>query len=221
MVKQQKAAGKVGEERAAVLTKALSAAELGLPAREGKPSSEGFSIWVRALMQNWRQGTVACKGRSEVAFSNKKPWKQKGTGRARAGSARSPLWRGGGVIFGPQERTRTLKVTRKMKKDVLGSLLQEFCDSGRLLQLDWSVQNNLPKTTAAFNALKAAGLQDTQVTLFVPFDDMVTYASFSNIPTVRMVFLDQANAFDLACGRYWVVLKKDMEQFKDMVGKWI
>jgi large subunit ribosomal protein L4 len=131
------------------------------------------------------------------------------------------LWRGGGVIFGPQERTRILKVTRKMKKDVLGSLLQECCDSGRLMQLDWAPQNNLPKTTAAFNVLKAAGLKDTQITLFVPFDDMVTYASFSNIPTVRMVFLDQANAFDLACGRYWVVLKKDMEQFKDMVGKWI
>ena len=67
-------------------------------------------------MQNWRQGTVACKGRSDVAFSNKKPWKQKGTGRARAGSARSPLWRGGGVIFGPQPRTRMLKVAKQVKK---------------------------------------------------------------------------------------------------------
>ena len=53
------------------------------------------------------------------AFSNKKPWKQKGTGRARAGSARSPLWRKGGVIFGPQERTRTLKVTKNMKRNVV------------------------------------------------------------------------------------------------------
>ena len=61
-----------------------------------------MAIYVRALLQNWRQGTVACKGRSDVSYSNKKPWKQKGTGRARAGSARSPLWRGGGVIFGPQ-----------------------------------------------------------------------------------------------------------------------
>ena len=65
------------------------------------------------MLQNWRQGTVACKGRSDVAFSNKKPWKQKGTGRARAGSARSPLWRKGGVIFGPQPRTRTLTITQE------------------------------------------------------------------------------------------------------------
>ena len=58
-----------------------------------------YAVWVRALMQNWRQGTVGCKSRGEISFSNKKPWKQKGTGRARAGSSRSPLWRSGGVIF--------------------------------------------------------------------------------------------------------------------------
>ena len=76
-----------------------------------------FAIWVKALMQNWRQGTVACKGRADVTSrSNKKPWKQKGTGRARAGSPRSPLWRGGGVIFGPQPRVRKLSLNQGTKK---------------------------------------------------------------------------------------------------------
>ena len=75
-----------------------------------------MAVYVRSLLQNWRQGTVGCKGRSDVAYSNKKPWKQKGTGRARAGSARSPLWRGGGVIFGPQPRTRVLKAGKQVKK---------------------------------------------------------------------------------------------------------
>src|ERR1700733_5875246 len=69
-----------------------------------------FSTWIRVLAKNWQQGTVACQGRSDVAYTNRKPWKQKGTGRARAGSARSPLWKGGGVIFGPQARVRTMKV---------------------------------------------------------------------------------------------------------------
>ena len=87
------------------------------PNNENK-SSVGFSIWVRALLQNWRQGTVGSKDRSEVSFSNKKPWKQKGTGRARAGSARSPLWRGGGVVFGPQPRTRVLKTGKQVKRNV-------------------------------------------------------------------------------------------------------
>jgi large subunit ribosomal protein L4 len=219
MAKQTKSLGKTEVINGAVNIVTLG--DLGLPARDKKVSREGFSTWVRALLQNWRQGTVACQGRSDVSFSNKKPWKQKGTGRARAGSARSPLWRGGGVIFGPQPRTRTLKVSHKLKKDVLIALLQDYCDSGRLVQLNWAVQESMPKTSTAFNALKAINLHETPVTLFVPFDDVVTYASFSNIPTVRMVFLDQANAFDLACGRYWLVLEKDMEQFKVMVNTWI
>src|SRR5438045_8735365 len=66
-----------------------------------------FSTYSRALAQNWRQGTVACKGRSDVAYTGRKPYKQKGTGRARAGDAKSPLWKGGGAIFGPQARPRT------------------------------------------------------------------------------------------------------------------
>src|SRR5690348_15481044 len=83
----------------------VSAEELSLQ-REDRTlvSVQSFSTWIRSLLQNWRQGTVGVKGRSDVARSNKKPWKQKGTGRARAGSARSPLWRGGGVIFGPSPR---------------------------------------------------------------------------------------------------------------------
>jgi len=219
MAKQAKSLGKT--EASKGIVNAVTLNDLGISARDKKVSGKAFSTWVRALMQNWRQGTVACQGRADVAFSNKKPWKQKGTGRARSGSARSPLWRGGGVIFGPQERTRTLKVSRKLKKDVLAAMLQDYCNSERLIQLDWVLQDDMPKTSTAFKALKAAGLHEMPVTLFVPFDDVVTYASFSNIPTVRMVFLDQANAFDLACGRQWVVLKKDMEQFKDMVNTWI
>ena len=64
-----------------------------------RAASVSFSIWIRVLAKNWQQGTVACKGRADVAYTNRKPWKQKGTGRARAGSARSPLWKGGGADF--------------------------------------------------------------------------------------------------------------------------
>src|SRR5690348_5288778 len=84
-----------------------------------KAAPASFSTWIRVLANNWRQGTVACKGRADVAYTNRKPWRQKGTGRARTGSARSPLWKGGGAIFGPQARTRTLKLAKKMKHKVL------------------------------------------------------------------------------------------------------
>src|SRR5438105_1375079 len=118
MVKQTK---KLKETNANII-RVVEPSELGL-SESHKPShkygvdSAGFSNYIRSLIQNWRQGTVACKTRGEIAFSNKKPWKQKGTGRARAGSRRSPLWRKGGVIFGPQSRVRTLKVGRAVKQN--------------------------------------------------------------------------------------------------------
>src|SRR5438128_11366121 len=103
-------------------------------------SAQGMAQCVRALRQNWRQGTVACKGRSDVAFSNKKPWKQKGTGRARAGSARSPLWRKGGVTFGPQPRTRELDAPQALRKQVSKGILWEYLKQEKVRSLDFAPQ---------------------------------------------------------------------------------
>ena len=110
---------------------------LSLPTEIKKVDAKSCSIWVRKLLQNWRQGTVACKDRSMVAFSNKKPWKQKGTGRARAGSLRSPLWRKGGVTFGPQPRVRKLKVSASLKKSVLGNILSDYLSNKKIFSLDF------------------------------------------------------------------------------------
>lgn len=183
-------------------------------------SPTGFATAVRVLLQNWRQGTVACKGRSDVSFSNKKPWKQKGTGRARAGSPRSPLWRGGGVSFGPQPRTRTLKVTKELRKNVLNNLFFDYADQGKIISLDWTAENT-PKTALAFKALKAAGLTGKNINIFIMPTDALTHASFVNIPKVRVLFFDQPNAFDLANNGHWVFLKKDENAFREMVSRWI
>lgn len=180
-----------------------------------------FSTWVRQLMLNWRQGTAASKGRSEVSRSTKKPWKQKGTGRARAGSARSPLWRGGGVIFGPEPRTRTLAVPKKAKRVVLNNLLWQYLENGRIHALDWELKEDAPKTAHAFKALKDAGLDTAKVTLFLSPSDALHYASFANIPSVRVLFFDQANAYDLAAADTWVVLNKDVDAFNEMVRAWV
>ncbi|HSW74044.1 MAG TPA: 50S ribosomal protein L4 [Candidatus Limnocylindria bacterium] len=198
----------------------VSVQDLALDASKRKKMPVGFSVWIRSLLQNWRQGTVACKGRSDVAHSNKKPWKQKGTGRARAGSARSPLWRGGGVTFGPQPRTRTLSVSRKLKQGVLNSMLFQYLEDGKVRFLDLQVAQT-PKTSVAFTALRNAELHDKKVTLFLPADDYVTYASFANLPNVRVLFFDQANAYDLANSDYWLLLRKDVDQFKEMASRWI
>lgn len=200
----------------------LSHEDFGISAERKFMPLTGFAVWVRALMQNWRQGTVACKGRGDVTSrSNKKPWKQKGTGRARAGSARSPLWRGGGVTFGPQPRVRTLSLAQGTKKNVLGALVEQRLHAGVVGVLDWNSDAERPKTIAAYSALNQAGLQDKKILLFVGSDDMATYTSFANIPNVRMLFFDQPNAFDLACSDYWLLLAKDLDRFKEVASQWI
>jgi large subunit ribosomal protein L4 len=199
----------------------VSAADLGFDATAAVAAPVAVSLWVRSLLQNWRQGTVAVKDRSEVAFSGKKPWKQKGTGQARAGTKASGLWRKGGVIWGPQERVRTLTVTKKTKKQALRYIVNSFVAQEKILAFNWQIQGDVPKTSQAAKLLKEAGLQNSKIVLFVPMDDFVTYASFANIPNVRLLFLDQANAYDLINAEYWVCLDKDIQHFKEMVMKWI
>jgi large subunit ribosomal protein L4 len=198
---------------------AITTQDLSLEGAETQ-SRQAFSTCVRSLLQGWRQGTVASKGRSDVALTNKKPWKQKGTGRARAGSARSPLWRGGGVIFGPQERTRRLKVNKKMRRGVLSTVLRTYLDEGKVFASDWYLNNEVPKTALAARFLKHNALNDKKVVLFVMPGDVVTYASFANIPNVSLLYFDQPNVFDLVNSDRWIMFNRDLDRFKEMVSKW-
>jgi len=199
----------------------ISFKSLGIKEVSRRTCDVGYSTYIRSLMQNWRQGTVACKGRSDVSYTNKKPFKQKGTGRARAGSARSPIWRGGGVTFGPQPRVKKLGVCSKVRKRVLGDIVTDFLSYKKVSCLDWSLKADRPKTSEAFSVLKNAGIVNEKLILFVQPDDFLTQASFSNMPNINIMFFDQPNAFDLTNGSRWVFLKKDMDAFKDMVLRWI
>lgn len=198
----------------------LTTQEIGVHVPVGEHVEQQFAMWVRSLMQNWRQGTVGVKGRSDVARSNKKPWKQKGTGRARAGSARSPLWRGGGVTFGPQVRSKMLSVPKNMKKQVLAHMLAERIAESKVIMLDWVLSGDRPRTGEAARMLKDVALHQKKLILLLPAHDMLHYASFANIPNVRILLFDQPNAYDLANGEYWIFLKKDFDLFKNTVGQW-
>ena len=210
------------ENNTASVLQTITASDLNIEGTQKEASRVAMAMYVRSLLQNWRQGTVACKGRADVAYSNKKPWKQKGTGRARAGSARSPLWRGGGVTFGPQPRTRTLKAGKQVKRNVLNSILFNFLEREKIAALPWDPATlQKPSTAQAANLLKNVGLDQHKVVLFLPTNDVMTYASFANIPNVRILFYDQPNAFDLVNGSCWLVLKSDLEHFKKMVSQWI
>ncbi len=203
------------------LSKVVSVNDLQLDSNNKvKISNVGYSQCVRVLLQNWRQGTVGCKDRSEVSYSTRKPWKQKGTGRARAGSLKSPLWRKGGVTFGPQPRTRVLEVPKKLRNKVFSSLFWNFLENQNLISLNWTVEEK-PKTSSAYNALKNANLHDKKIVLFVSKDDYLVHSSFANIPNVRMLLYDQPNAYDLSYGDCWVLLNKDIDAFKEMVSLWI
>jgi large subunit ribosomal protein L4 len=200
----------------------LTAADLGIGSLE-TVSQKSFALYIRALLQNWRQGTVACKDRSKVTSrSNKKPWKQKGTGRARAGSPRSPLWRGGGVVFGPQPRVRTLKVSQELRKGVMRTILDNILTNGRIVVLDWMpAANTAPKTAEAVRALSTAKvLEDKKILFFTESFDHQVHSSFANIENVYMILYDQPNAYALSSAQTWVVLKKDLELFKQMIAAW-
>src|SRR3990172_7216680 len=186
-----------------------------------KATPASFSTWIRVLAKNWQQGTVACKGRSDVAYTNRKPWKQKGTGRARAGSARSPLWKGGGVIFGPQARVRKVKIARQVKHKILLSMLVNNLDQKNVVCADWEIAGEQPKTAQAQELVDSVGLANKKIILFVAPYDFHSALSFANIPNVRPLSFDQANAYDLANSDCWLFLKKDFDHFKGMVSQWL
>ncbi|RTL05948.1 50S ribosomal protein L4 [Candidatus Dependentiae bacterium] len=196
--------------------------KLGLVKKEKKISFIGFAVSIRALLTSWRQGTVSCKGRAEVARSGKKPWKQKGTGRARAGTARSPLWRGGGVIHGPQPRVRKTRVNQKVRLNSFAVLLDRYIKQGAVYAADWVIEESVPKTKSAFSVLNGAQLANQKnVVLFLKAEDRIHYASFANIPNIHLMFFDQPNVYDLAKASHWLFLQKDLEQFKKMVTRWV
>jgi large subunit ribosomal protein L4 len=195
--------------------------DLGINREPEKDASVGVAIWTRVLLQNWRQGTVGCKGRADVAFSGKKPWKQKGTGRARAGMASSPLWRKGGVIFGPMPRVRKLKTTKKVKQLVLYTVLCDLLKQEKLISLKWGLIGDKPKTSYASNLLKEAGLLGKKVCLILQPGDIVQQASFSNITNLKMVLFDQINVVDLISANFVVIFDQDFDALKEVVSKWI
>jgi large subunit ribosomal protein L4 len=119
-----------------------------------RPSHHAIYEAVRAYLANRRQGTASTRSRSEVAYSGRKPWRQKGTGRARAGTRRSPLWVGGGTVFGPHPRPYRVKLSKKLRALALKSALSVRATEGRITVLEDMVFEE-PKTSRMAAALKA------------------------------------------------------------------
>lgn len=151
---------------------------------------------VRAQRASWRQGTHDTKTRGQVRGGGKKPWRQKGTGRARQGSIRAAQWRGGGVIFGPKPRSYAKRMNNKEVKLAMRSALSAKLRDGELVLVD-DYGFEKPSTKAAVAMLKALGIEGKRLTIIVREDDINAYLSFRNIPKTFIITPNEANTYDL------------------------
>ena len=149
---------------------------------------------VRAQQAAMRQGTHSTKTRSEVRGGGRKPFRQKGTGRARQGSIRSPHYRGGGVVFGPSPRSYELKVNRKEVKLAMKSALSAKLADGELKVID-DLEFEKPSTKEAVATLKALEIEG-RVTIVLPDNNVNAFLSFRNIPRVRVIAVSESNTRD-------------------------
>lgn len=167
--------------------------------RVAKPET-AKAVVHRALVRqlaNARQGTVSTKTRAEVRGGGRKPWRQKGTGRARAGSNRSPLWRGGGVIFGPKPRDYSLKMNRKERRLALRTAFQSRVEDLIVVE-DFGANLPRPKTKELVQALTRWGVEEgAKVLMIMGERHENVYLSARNVENLRLISADNLNVFDL------------------------
>ena len=160
------------------------------------PNEKAVHIAVVNFLANQRQGTQNTKIRMEVSGGGKKPWRQKGTGRARQGSIRDAQWRHGGVVFAPKPRSYAKRMNNKEVKLAMRSALSAKLADGELVLVD-DYGFEKPSTKAAVAMLKALGLEGKRLTIIVRDEDVNAYLSFRNIPKTFIITADEANTYDL------------------------
>jgi large subunit ribosomal protein L4 len=164
-----------------------------------------------------RSGTACTKTVGEVAGSNKKPWRQKGTGRARAGSVRSPLWAGGGVVFGPRPRDFSKKVNKKTRTLALRKALSERLKAGDGVVVD-DLNLAAPKTKDMLAVLKALKLDGTTLIVQSGVNKNLTLAS-RNVPDLSITTSDKLNTYDVLRPDKLVFTKSSFEQVEARLAK--
>jgi large subunit ribosomal protein L4 len=162
-------------------------------------------VWevVRAYLASRRRGTHKAKNRGEVKGTRAKPWKQKHTGRARAGTRQSPLWRKGGVAHGPRPRSYVQKVNKKARKAALRGVLSQRLAEGRLIVLG-SLELEAPKTKDFLKRLDSLGVSGEKVLLVDGLENLNLHLASRNRPDVKMLDAGSLNAYEVLNHR-WIV----------------
>ena len=171
---------------------------------------------LRQQQANGRQGTASAKTRAEVRGGGRKPWRQKGTGRARAGSIRSPLWRGGGVIFGPKPRDYSHKINKKEKRLALRTALMSRSEDSIVVE-EFAEQLPRPKTKELAEAMKRWGVgADEKVLLILPEKQENVYLSGRNIANLKIVLSTHLNIYDVLAADKIVTTPTALEKIQEV-----
>ena len=175
-------------------------------------------VWESVVRENAakRRGTHMTKNRALVSGSGKKPWRQKGTGRARVGEIRNPLWRGGGTVFGPTPRSYEYSIPKKVEKGALRAALMQKLQEGSLIVIDALTASEV-KTKAAVGVLKTIGVTGKVVLVDAQLDEKFAM-SVRNIDGVTLVQSNRVTARDVANTRQVVLTKAAVEKLEAALG---
>ena len=187
--------------------------EVKFPLIEDGKGTQAVHDAVTAYRAGQRSGTACTKNVGEVSGSNKKPWRQKGTGRARAGSHQSPLWVGGGVVFGPRPRDFSKKVSKKTRDLSLRKALSERLKAGDVIVVD-DLKLDSAKTKEFVGVISTLELKGTTLVISTGIDKNLTLAS-RNIPTVALATSDSLNTYDVLRPDKLLFTKSAFEKVSD------
>jgi large subunit ribosomal protein L4 len=184
----------------------------------GAPLNEGLiHAAVRNFMANARQGTSATKTRGDVSGAGRKLWKQKGTGRARIASLRSPLWKGGGNVHGPQPRDWSYSMPKKMRQGALRSALSERVREGKVILVDeWSLGN--PKTKEFVGTLKQLGHGDSRTLIVDSLENENLLLSTRNVQSTKVVNSFGLNIYDLLYHEKLILSQAAAKELEQLLG---
>jgi large subunit ribosomal protein L4 len=168
---------------------------------------------VIGFQANQRQGNAATKNRSIVTGGGRKPWRQKGTGRARVGSSRNPVWRGGGTVFGPSPRSYRQALPHKMRHAAIRSVLSRKLQDGEILFLD-RLQIEQPKTRLVAQLLRSLQLGGKVLVVLDRHQPDVLQAA-RNIPGLFVTYVDMLNAYDLTAAQSLLVTQAAVEKIEE------
>ena len=191
-------------------TKSGETVELSKDIFEIEPNDHVLYLAVKAYLANQRQGTHKAKERSEVSGGGKKPWKQKGRGGARAGTSRSPLWIGGGTIFGPRPRDYRQDIPKKVKRLARKSALSyKVKDEQLIIVEDFNFEK--PKTKEFVGFLNAFKFSGKKVLLLTNGRQEVVYKSGRNIPKIQILEAANASTYDILNNQVLMIQKSAVE----------